>query len=221
MKVNPRVVWEDWTLFRIVCSHCHRSLVTAQWSSDAGQDWSREQKIEQRTLSRLRRQDAARCDCCDRTLVRGPLYLCLISTGELLGRYEAGERQFKYLALVGANLDQRFLAEVQLMEANLNGTHFVQANLESAVLSGASCLGSDFTGAALARADFSGAELIGANFQGADLRDSKLIGADLRGAELYWSNLSGANLRGALLDERSLRGSILSGAIFPDGWRHP
>jgi uncharacterized protein YjbI with pentapeptide repeats len=83
---------------------------------------------------------------------------------ELLARYDAGERDFRY---------------ADLSIADLRWADLRWANLSRASLS---------------NADLSGANLRWANLSGADLHGADLSRANLSGADLRWTNLSGASL---------------------------
>ncbi len=94
------------------------------------------------------------------------------SAKDLLARYAAGERIFRFAHLYRADL--------------------VGANLNSANLGGANLGGANLRGANLRGANLRGANLYGANLRGADL-----YGANLGYADLGYANLYGANLRDA------------------------
>ena len=121
---------------------------------------------------------------------------------DLLGRYEAGLRDFRQV-----NLEESNLANVILSLADLTGAQLVWANL-----SGASLYYVNLTGAKLRHADLRGAKLRNANLKGADF-----LNANLTGADLSWCNLSGANLTGANLTDANLQNAILDHVTMPDG----
>ena len=77
---------------------------------------------------------------------------------ELIQKYKAGERDFRYVDLRGANL-----RGADLSEANLSG-----ADLSGANLSGANLRGADLRWANLRWANLRGADLSEANLRGAD-----------------------------------------------------
>ncbi len=121
---------------------------------------------------------------------------------DLLGRYEAGLRDFRQV-----NLEESNLANATLSLADLTGAQLVWANL-----SGASLYYVNLTGAKLRHADLRGAKLRNANLKGADF-----LNANLTGADLSWCNLSGANLTGANLTDANLQNAILDHVTMPDG----
>jgi uncharacterized protein YjbI with pentapeptide repeats len=115
---------------------------------------------------------------------------------ELIGRYEAGERDFKRAFLGGANL----------RGIDLCGNSWGRANLRCA---------------SLREANLSGADLSGADLHEADLRETLLRNADLSNtilwqAELLDADLTGANLGGAKVAISQLqRTAYLSGITMP------
>ncbi|MFS8900513.1 pentapeptide repeat-containing protein [Synechococcus sp. H60.2] len=122
--------------------------------------------------------------------------LPLRQVGDVRARYKAGERDFRWADLSGADL----------WRANLS-----QADLRGANLSRAGLSGANLSEANLWLADLSGANLSGAN----------LSQANLRGAKLGGTNLRGANLWGAKLSPGWDQFADLRRAILPDGTIHP
>ena len=120
---------------------------------------------------------------------------------ELLARYVAGEGDFSYSDLDGANL--KF---ANLKFAKLNNSHFNCANLS----------GSDLSYTDLSHADLTGASLKNANLHSAYLVGAFLINADLSEANLSNANLTTADLRGANLNKTKLDGANLC-CITVDG----
>ena len=114
------------------------------------------------------------------------------SVSDLLARYAAGERDFRWANLYGANL-----YDANLTGANLSWANLSWANLTGANLYDASLRGANLSWANLYDANLSGANLSWANLTGANLYDASLYDANLSGANLSDANLSGANLRGA------------------------
>jgi hypothetical protein len=135
--------------------------------------------------------------------------LPLRQVGDVRARYKAGERDFRWADLSGADLIEANLSQADLSGANLSRADLSGANLSQADLSGANLSGADLSGANLSWADLSGAnlswanlsraDLSGANLSEANLSGANLSGADLSGANLSWANLSGANLSKANL----------------------
>ena len=85
--------------------------------------------------------------------------------GDLLCRYEGGERDFRGVSLVEVNLVGTDLREIDLSDADLRGANLLDADLRWAKL---------------ARANLTGAVLSMADLRGADLRATGLEEADLR-----------------------------------------
>lgn len=147
---------------------------------------------------------------------------------ELQRRYAAGERNFKQIALRGANLSGANLSwanlrganlrEADLSWANLRGTDLSWADLRKANLRGTSLNGANLREANLMKtdlreADLKEAHLMSANLMRTDLREAKnLSQANLSGANLSEVNLSWANLSGAYLNWVNLNGANLCGA---------
>lgn len=100
--------------------------------------------------------------------------ISITPVGEMLRRYQQGDRNFQQIDLAGVDLAGVDLRNANLIAAHLQGTILVNANL---------------AGIKAMLADFSQADLRGAN-----LYQAKLISA----------NLSGANLDGACLDQADL-----------------
>lgn len=93
---------------------------------------------------------------------------------ELLSRYAAGQRDFRNLNFIGANL-----RNVNLSGADLSGSNFAKANLSNSNLSRANLTDAVLTGAKLVKTN-----LTQANLQNVDLSDVDLDQAMIRGAIL-------------------------------------
>jgi len=154
--------------------------------------------------------------------------LPLRQVGDVRARYKAGERDFRWANLSGAdlfeaNLSQANLSWADLSEANLSWANLSQANLSWADLSGANLSGANLSKTDLSRADLSGANLSWANLSKANLSQANLSKANLSwanlsGADLSWADLRGANLRAAKLGGTNLKGANLWGAKLSPGW---
>lgn len=124
-----------------------------------------------------------------------------MNTQELIDRYQAGDRDFRWSDLTRADL-----SEIDLQGINLSGSDMTWAKLN---------------GASLKQANL---EMVDMSM--ADLRDADLTGADLRGVYLRWARLDGAileqvNLEGAIVNDLKLaRARSLAGAILPNGQAH-
>jgi hypothetical protein len=125
-----------------------------------------------------------------------------MNTDELLARYAAGERDFRYARLRGAQLDG-----ADLSGADLSGADLSDANLHWACLAGA-----NLNCTVLFRACLTRASLVGANLSGAQFDSARLDLATLEGANLTDADLSHSNLRAADLSDATLTGIRLSSA---------
>jgi uncharacterized protein YjbI with pentapeptide repeats len=113
------------------------------------------------------------------------------------------------LELVGQNLRQADLRQMDLSRACLAG-----ADLRGALLDGARLDGADLTGALLDGARLEGAELRRARLVGASLRQAELGGAHLEQSLLHGAHLEGAHLPHAWLDGARLRDAHFDGATL-------
>ncbi len=112
------------------------------------------------------------------------------------------------VSLVGVDISQAYLPELNLENANLSKANFARANLEDA----------NFAGAWLMDANLADADLEHANFAGADLADANLVGAYLTRANLAGAVLADANLAGAYLTRAKLAEAWLSNANLAGAW---
>jgi uncharacterized protein YjbI with pentapeptide repeats len=119
---------------------------------------------------------------------------------ELLERYVAGERDFRGINLIQANLSGYNLSEADFSQADLSGAKFIGSNLSWAILRGTQLEKANFTRAILQRSNLCHANLSGAIFQGADLREANLQGANL---DLETVDLSDAQLWGVTLPNKT------------------
>jgi hypothetical protein len=87
--------------------------------------------------------------------------------GDLVDRYNEGERDF-----IDAKLDRADLSEVNLSGADLSGAYLYGANLEGADLSQATLVGTTFFRANLNNADLRGANMERALLVGATLSEA-------------------------------------------------
>lgn len=143
----------------------------------------------------------------------------MTESGELLRRYQAGDRNFQGVNLAGvylvginlsqANLIQANLVQTNLSNANLSQTKLIIANLSQALMTGANLHRAKLVGAILTNA-----QLRYANLSSADLTDADLRNAQLFGANLSYANLTHANLKGADLTQVNFTGTDLTQAIF-------
>jgi uncharacterized protein YjbI with pentapeptide repeats len=147
-----------------------------------------------------------------------------LDVAELLLRYARGERSFRGLEMLAADLSDQNLREIDLERANLSGTNLSRANLSKAALSGATLspvnlvganlVDADLCGACLEGADFTGANLAAANLSGASLRGADLTDAILTGADLSYADLRSTKLVNGSLDETGLEAANLTGAVL-------
>mgnify|MGYP003466268306 FL=1 len=117
---------------------------------------------------------------------------------ELLDRYAAGERDFRGISLIQANLSGYNLSEADFSQADLSEANLSGSNLSWAILRGTQLEKADLTRAILYRSNLRYANLSGAILQGADLRE-----ANLQGANLETVDLSDAQLWGAILPNKT------------------
>ena len=109
------------------------------------------------------------------------------------GRAEAlQELNEDHVRLVGVDLSDAFLQNIDLQKADLRRGYFHGADLKDANLSG-----SNFESSNMVSANFTGAKLTGADFADANLDSADLSGATLAGAKLANTDLTAADLRGA------------------------
>jgi Pentapeptide repeats (8 copies) len=107
------------------------------------------------------------------------------------GRIEALQELNKDgVPLVGVDVSDAFLRDIDLANANLVRSNFSSADIRRGSFESARLDDSDFASANVRNGSFRNAILEGASFQDADLNGNDLEGADLNGA-----NLSGADLR--------------------------
>jgi superfamily I DNA and RNA helicase len=126
----------------------------------------------------------------------GKRALILTEIGEILNRYNSGERNFQ-----NVNLSHQNLTRVNLKKANLIGANLQGANLNSAQLEGAKLIIADLSNSDLTQSNLKKANLMGANLRGANLENADLTEADLRDADLTEVKLNNTILHKTLLDE--------------------
>jgi uncharacterized protein YjbI with pentapeptide repeats len=128
---------------------------------------------------------------------------------ELLSRYAAGDRSFRFAGLHGEDLRKANLSKASLCEADFGEAELREADLHEANLNAASFFQADLTGA-----DLRDAELCCVNFYDAYLTAANLAGADLEGADLSYASLEGASLAGAILSGANFTGANLKAVDF-------
>lgn len=131
------------------------------------------------------------------------------SAEELLRRYAAGEREFRFAQLHGEELSNVNLSGAWLCETDFGEAALCGADLHGANLNSASFFHTDLNGA-----DLHDAELCCVGFHEADLRDANLTGANLEAADLSQACLRGANLTGAELEGANFTGANLEAVAF-------
>ncbi|MEM0980083.1 MAG: pentapeptide repeat-containing protein [Cyanobacteria bacterium P01_D01_bin.6] len=137
-----------------------------------------------------------------------------INVNELLNQSSNGNKDFRSIELVGADLQK-----TELSEANFDGAKLISSNFSNANLAGSKFFEADlrdvnFTKANLNQADLSWTDLRRANLRRANLSfanfiDSQLFmanfcEANLSGCDLSLSNLSGADCNRVNLSEADL-----------------
>ena len=124
-----------------------------------------------------------------------------MQASELLRRYAAGERDFRFADLRNVSLRWAWLLEVNLDNANLEGVTFAGASMMAASLRWAN----------LTRADLTRTDLRYADLSNATLRDAFLCDTDLGGAktdytiDLTRAYVSYAGLEAAYLAMKALK----------------
>jgi len=120
-------------------------------------------------------------------------------------RWLKGETDGVRAILVGANLCNFNLRNVNLPGAILRGAILHNTDLSCAILRHADLHNANLSCAILRHADIQNASLHCAIFHSANLHDAKCCRANLRGADFYGANLRGADFRHAnLTDARGL-----------------
>lgn len=115
--------------------------------------------------------------------------------GELRGRYQGGDRNFR-----GLNLDRFQLQGQDYRGADFSGASFRAADLSGANLGGCSLQGCDFTSATLAGLVAREANMSGAVFDGVDLVRIDFLGANVSRASFVGSRFVSVQL-GAITAE--------------------
>ncbi len=167
-----------------------------------------------------------------------------ITAATLQAKYAEGQRDFRYVQLIGnqgdrlqgkdfrnINLSGSVLERIDLRQvifknANLNGIQLVKVDLRGADLSNSSLVDANLAFSNLTDANLSQANLLRINLfqaklgsailQKAELMKSNLSEADLSSANLKGANLVLANLRKANLVKANLSESNLSAANLSD-----
>jgi uncharacterized protein YjbI with pentapeptide repeats len=146
-----------------------------------------------------------------------------ITAATLQAKYAEGQRDFRYVQLIGnqgdrlqgqdfrnINLSGSVLERIDLRQvifknANLNGIQLVKVDLRGADLSNASLVDANLAFSNLTEANLSQANLLRANLFQAKLGSALLLKAELMRANLNEADLSSANLKGANLVLANLR----------------
>lgn len=131
------------------------------------------------------------------------------SAKELAERYAAGERNFAFSSLEGADLSGMDLHESILACANLNG-----ANLQGATLTETNLIEATFINANLAGVNLSPSSMVGADLYKANLEGAILEGVQLRKSCLVMANFSGARLSGVGLQNATLGATNFSDTML-------
>ena len=111
----------------------------------------------------------------------------IVTSGEVVRRYLAGERDFSELeiedaanstafrraSLDGADFTRTFIV-ADFSGASLRGVRFIEANVKTCSFAGADLSGADFAGAALCSTTFVGAQTDSASFKGAYFHSHEL-----------------------------------------------
>lgn len=137
----------------------------------------------------------------------------IISSEELIGRYDNGERDFTNYSEIDfqrVNLPGIDLSDVRLGETFFSGANLIGANLSNAFLRYAhidlycNLMNSNMKGVNLHRAMMNNANLSQSNLQEADLSEAELIDVNLSAANLLNANLENTLLNCVYLTRGSL-----------------
>lgn len=132
--------------------------------------------------------------------------------GCFLGSYGTTPATMRHVNLMRCNLENAFLADVDLSGSNALGLSAVGMRASRAVFDGCDMDVSNLMGARLDRASFKGATVRWANLEGSSLWESSLRGCDLTGSKLV-----GADLRRSVMNrDTELSGLRLDGARVAD-----
>ncbi len=113
---------------------------------------------------------------------------------QFLEAYKAGQRVFENLEIIGADLSNLVLSELDCQRAILANNNFSNSDLSSS--------------------SFPQSFFMNTNLSGANLSDVNLYYNDLRKADLSYSNLSGAILSDSNILGINLDSAILNGTKF-------
>ncbi|OJJ15187.1 hypothetical protein BKI52_39675 [marine bacterium AO1-C] len=150
----------------------------------------------------------------------------IAKTANQIGSTQVSEKMLQTLNqanegahMIGANLSDRDLTNIDLNGAVLIGARFEKANMTKALLNiadlkGALFLLTDLTEAELRGTDMRGCILVQANFRGANLGGASLRWNDLRATILEEAILKGTDLRQTLLTDLQYRYAEEQGAVL-------
>jgi uncharacterized protein YjbI with pentapeptide repeats len=129
-----------------------------------------------------------------------------MTVGELMARYNAGERDFSGIVMMDASLSGMDLSGAILRNANLSYSSFRDAKLNGTDLTGANVEMSDFTRADLRDANMTKVRAVWSKFNDAHFGNTILVGANLSNAIFFRADLyGGADLTNANMTNARLR----------------
>jgi len=137
-----------------------------------------------------------------------------MDANEVLRRYVAGDRNFRFALLEGISLKGADLSGTDLLGAFLSNANLTDANLNQAKLNAADLRFTNLSGANLSEVNLYFAFLSNANLNEANLNRANLNKADLSFTNLSNANLNRANLLEAKLNEANLKGANLNRAFL-------
>lgn len=111
-----------------------------------------------------------------------------METAAFLAAYRSGRRNFVYIEMPGAHLDNVNLSVINLNGADLRNAYLCDADLGWSNLSLVNLSGADLKGANLKFADCSGADFSNADLTDADFTNADLTDADFTGATLNFNS---------------------------------
>lgn len=138
--------------------------------------------------------------------------------GVVLSGNDMSGANFSDIDLIGSDLRDTRLVDINLEKATLNRTDFSNSDMAGANLSKAEAGRARFNGAKLSGANFAKAELNRASFRGADLTGSDLSKSELGRADFTDANLANANIAFANLARANFNGAEMTGVDLSNSY---
>ena len=139
--------------------------------------------------------------------------------GDLLRRYENGERYFERTVLTSVEVNDAVLSGVNLNNSTISSSNFARVDLSGSTLTNVFCSESKFSECNLTRCDLSCAELeftklIDNICDHMNLRRSKLPRSYVKWHRLHYADLRDCDLSGATFEGCSFKHADLHGAFL-------